>query len=283
MLKTIPGLLLSATLAFLSPLAAAGDDVDVQYMSLYKDYNGSMEKRSAWEQRLVVEKTVDRWRVGVGYQYATADRFGPRDLRVDKLHADATLKVNETLDWSVSYMAIRDNLAPTDGGRIYGTSLMYRGLPGALALRAGGHYSDYDEFSVSQLRAALIRPFRLDATVVTVAAGAGWQRLDDHEDSRYIANADSHYLWPFLRLGVRRGPYHGSIGIAGRRVFEVSGDGRRVSHHGMEIRRSLAASVGRRFGDLDISLVATHHEAEELPPANRLQLNTLGLSLGYRF
>lgn len=282
-MKKIPGLLLSVTLAFLSPLAAAGDGVDVQYVSLYKNYNGSVEKHSAREQRLVVEKTFDRWRVGVGYQYATIDRYAPRDLRVDKVHADATLKVNEKLEWSVSHIAIRDNLAPTDGGRIYGTSLAYRGLPGALALRAGAHYSDYDDFAVSQLRAALIRPFRLDATVVTVAAGAGGQWIDDQEDSRYIANAESHYLWPFLRLGVKRGPYHGSVGIAGRRVFEVSGNGRCVSHHGMEIRRSLVASVGRRFGDLDLTLSATHHEAEELPHANRLQLNTLGLSLGYRF
>lgn len=283
MKKPIYGIILSATIAIFSSPAAAGEGIDLHYLSLYKDYNGSLEKRSGWEQRLVMEKTVGRWRLALGYQYATADRFGPQDLRVDKLHADATLKISKALDWSVSHMAIRDNLAPTDGGRIYGTSLLYRGLPAALALRTGFHYSDYDEFAVSQLRAALARPFRVAQTVMTVTAGAGWQQLDNREDSRYIANADSHYLWPFLRLGLERGPYHGSIGIAGRRVFEVSGNGRRVSHHGMEIRRSLAASIGRRFGALDVTVAASHHEAEELPPANRLQLNALGLSLAYRF
>lgn len=273
----VASLLLAAFPAF------AGEGIHVRLDHLYKNYNGSVVKSSARESRLQVNKTFSGWRLGAGYQYAAMNRYQPRNLRVDKFHLSGGFKVNPDTDWPLSYLTIDDNLAPTDGGNIYGTTLVYRGLAPTLSLRASYHYSDYDGFSVSQIKAGLVRKIPLDGMGLSIAVGTGYQHLDDKESVAYIASANSHYLAPYLRVRLQRGPWRAGLGFAGRRLFEVGDEGRRVSHHAMELRRSVAAMVGRQFGRLSISFAVSHHEAEELPQSNRLQLNTLGASLDYRF
>jgi len=272
-----------ASLLFASFPVFAGDGINVRLDQLYKDYNGSVVKSSARESRLQVNGRFDGWWLDAGYQYAAMNRYQPRDLRVSKYHLGGGIRLAPHTDWSVSYLGIDDNLAPTDGGSIYGTTLVYRGLAPTLSLRAGYHYSDYDGFSVSQVKAGLVRRIPLDGMGLSIAVGAGYQHLDDQESVGYIAHAESHYLAPYLKVGLRRGPWRAGLGFAGRRVFEVADEGRRVSHHAMEIRRSVSATLGRRFGKLGVAFSVSHHEAEELPQSNRLQLNTLGVSLDYRF
>ncbi len=283
MMKKPSGHLLFFSLLLLSPLAFGSGDLGVQVGSLYKNYNGSAEKSSAREDRLIIDRSFDRWRLGAGYQRASIDRFAPRDLRVEKYHVDVGFSLTPDIDWGLSYLVIDDNLAPTDGGQVYGTTFLYRGLVPNTAVKAGYHYSDYDDFSVSQIKAGIIRGIPLEGMRLSIAVGAGYQRLDDNGGSVYIANARDHYLAPYLKIGAQRGPWHGTLGLAGRRAFEVAADGRRVSHHAMEFRRSVALQAGRRFGALDIRLGLSHHEAEELPQSNRLQINTIGVSAEYRF
>ncbi|MFW5954727.1 MAG: hypothetical protein ACOCSG_05425 [Guyparkeria sp.] len=263
--------------------AFAGDGFEVHLGHLYKNYNGSAEKSAAREDVLAIEQSFDRWRLGVGYQRGVIDRHAPRDLRVEKYHLDAVFSATTDVDWGLSYLVIDDNLAPTDGGQVLGTTLLYRGLAPRLAVKGGYHYSDYDDFGVSQLKVGIIRKVPIDGMALSIAAGAGYQRLHDHGESAYIANAKDRYLAPYLKLGLQRGPWYGNLGLAGRRAFEVTADGRRVAHHAMEFRNSIALQVGRRIGALDIRLGLSHHEAEELPQSNRLQINTVGLSADYRF
>ncbi len=283
MMNKPSGNLLSVALLLFSPLALGGGDVGVQVGSLYKDYVGSADKSSAREDLLAIDGRFERWRLGASYRRGVIDRFAPVDLRVEKYHVDVGLSLTKDVDWGLSYLVIDDNLAPTDGGKVFGTTMLYRGLAPSMAFKAGYHVSDYDRFDVSQLKLGIIQGIPLEGMKLNIAVGAGYQRLDDPDASPYVANARDHYLSPYLNISAARGPWHGTLGLAGRRLFEVAADGRRVSHHAMEFRRSVTLQVGRHFGALDVRLGLSHHQAEELPQSNRLEMNTIGASTEYRF
>lgn len=275
--KLLLGLLL------LSPLAAADDGFEISAMSLYKDYNGSVEKRSGLEQHLGLSRTFDRLSLGLGYQYATAERFQPRDLRVTKLSLTASYALRDDTDWSMTYLQVNDNLAPTDGGRIYSTTLDYRGLPQNYSTRLAYHYSDYDRFHVSQIDASVSKAMRLRGMGIGMTAGARYMEIGRDGNPAYVAHAQSSYLAPHVMLSISKNGYYGRIGVIGKRAFEVADEGQQVSHHAMELRRSYILAVGRKMKALDLQFMFGHHLATELPPSNDLHINTFALRLDYRF
>lgn len=270
-------------LVLLSPLACADQGFEISALTLYKDYNGSVEKRSGLENQLELSRKFDRLSLGVGYQYATAERFQPRDLRVTKISVTAGYALRKDTDWSVTYLEINDNLAPTDGGRIYSTALDFRGLPRNYATHLAYNYSDYDSFHVSQLGASISKRFQLQGMGFGMTAGVRYMDIGREGNPRYVAHAEDAYLAPHVMLSVSKHGYYGRVGFIGRRAFEVLDDGRLVSHHAMEIRRSYLAAFGRKWNDLDLQFMLGHHRATELPPSNDLHINTFALRLDYRF
>jgi len=270
-------------LSLLSPLAAADQGFEISALTLYKDYNGSVEKRSGLENQLKLSRKFNRLSLGVGYQYATAERFQPGDLRVTKMSVTVGYALREDTDWSITYLEINDNLAPTDGGRIYSTTLDFRRLPRNYAAHLAYHYSDYDSFHVAQLDASINKRFQLQGMGFGMTTGVRYMDIGREGNPRYVAHAEHTYLAPHVMLSVSKQGYYSRIGFIGRRAFEVLDGGRLVSHHAMEIRRSYLAAFGRKWDDFDLQFMFGHHLATELPPANDLHINTFALRLDYRF
>ncbi len=284
--RRLPGLgfaLLLLALGPCPPLAAADHGFEINALSLYKDYNGSVEKKSGLEQHLFLSKEFDRFKLGLGYQYATAERYQPRDLRVTKLSLSAGLRLSKDVDVLATYLEIDDNIAPTDGGKVYSATLGWRGLPQRLSTRLGVHYSDYDSFHVTQFGLNASKAMRLGGLGINLAAGARYIEIGREGHPAYVAHAEDSYFAPQVMLTVGRGGYYGRIGVIGKRAFEVADEGRRVSHHAMELRRSYILAVGRKMKALDLQFLFTHNLATELPPSNDLNINTFALGLNYRF
>lgn len=275
--KLLLGLLLA------SPLASADRDLAFSAMSLYKDYSGSVEKRSGLEHDLGLSRTFDRFSLGLGYQYATADRFESPDLRVTKPSLTLGYAFGENINGSATYLRINDNLAPTDDGRIYSAALHVRGLPGRLSTHLGVHFSDYDFFDASQLDLALGTSMSIQDMKLSIKAGVKYISLDRERNTKYIQNAESTYLAPEFGLRLGKNGYFGMLGIVGSRVFEVADEGLKVSHHATELRRSYLLALGKQTKSLDLQLMLGHHLATELPPAHDLHINTLAVRMNYRF
>lgn len=276
------GSLLPALL-LISPLAAADDPSKVSFQSVYKDYKGSVEKSRGLEQRLYVDHTFDRINLGVGYQFATADRYQPQDLRVDKFSLTAGYALTDDLNGSVTYLQIKDNLSPTDGGKIYSSTLDWQGKAKKQSARLGVHYSNYDQFHVYQLDGRVAHRMRVRAFGIGMMAGAVYIKIDDTGNSRYVANAQSAYFAPQAMISVSKNGYYGRVGVMGKRAFEVVDGGRQVSHHAMELRRSYIMALGKKLKAVDVRFLVGHHLATELPPSNKLHINTYSLSLDYHF
>lgn len=268
----------------LSPIPLMADDgFEIKTQIVYKNYHGSVEKRDGWERRLFLSKNWADFRIDLGYQYATADRFKSPDLRVKKPSVGVAYQITPQTQLGLSYLYIHDNLSPTDGGKVYGAHLKMLKLPGKISGHLGYYSSQYKHFKVTQYDAHIHKKFKWQGLNWGVSTGVKSIAVQRDVITPFTANAQGHYLAPQVMLNVAKNGYFARIGFIGKRAFAVGEQGQRVAHHALELQRSYLLAFGRKLKNLDLKLALGHHHARELPANNALTFDTFSAQINYRF
>lgn len=270
-------------LTFPPALLLADDGVQIKTEIQYRNYHGSVEKRDGWERTLFLSKEWASFRVDLGYQYGTADRFKSPDLRVSKPSFGFAYQLNPNTQVGLSYLQIHDNISPTDDGRVYGAHLNYRGLPGKMSGRLVAYLSQYDQFKVIQYDAHIHKKFSGQNINWGVSTGIKSIFVQRDVITRYTANAQGQYLAPQLMLNLAKNGFYGRFGVIGKRAFAVGEQGHKVAHHALELQRSTVLAFGRKLKNLDLKMLISHHRARELPADNALTFDTYSVQMNYRF
>ena len=281
-------LLKVCTALFLSTvLLSAIEDMKLSSQIEYLDFSNSVQKEDGKRYSIAVTGKEDKHLFGVQYELTQTDTKQPpldKDLEVDKYALQYTYLWDSTFRLQGRYLHIRDNIAPTDGGNIYGLGVNYASSQkDQYGLRI--YMSDYADFNVYQSDFLASRKFRFHDLSVKLQAILKGIWLENKNSTGFTKNADNAYLTPGLKAHFAYHDYIGGIGaFFGKRVFGIMDDGRRVQHHAMEFDRTLMLGIGKRFDTATVMLKHNYMRATELPYENSdVTANSTMLYVEYSF
>jgi hypothetical protein len=225
------------------------------------DYTGSKQKDRGTTYAVGADWQNRHHHVQLLYLHNHTQTFQPPlpdDLDVDKYAGRYEYAFGAKSRLNASYLHVSDNLAPTDGGHVYGLGFTYK------PLNFTQYISDYDDFDVyqSDLRVGMKKTFS-DVTLFGML-NAKYIYIDDL-DIPFTANAQRSYFTTLLNLHLHYGGFHCNVGgFLGKRAFAVLQNGLAVQHHAMEFQYTAMAGAGYSFGRYALHLRYAHHEATEL-------------------
>ena len=211
------------------------------------------------------------------YSYAKTNTKQPPlsdDLKVDKISARYRYTLNKKNKFNFSYLYVKDNLAPTDGGNIYGVGYSYK------FTNITQFVSDYKDFNVYQTNLKVgFKKENLFGAVVGM-----YQNISNHTNS-FTKNAKDDYYSALVNLHYHYDNFHTNIGgIFGKRVFSVLDRGLFVQHHSMEFKYSFMIGLGYKYKNINTHLKYSYHKAKELPINNdNVKISAYSVSIDYIF
>jgi len=255
--------------------------VHVEYQHF--DFDHSLQKKNGERYVIHVGYQKEHSKFEAAYSKTGTRTFQPPlpdDLDVNKYYFKYTYSIDTKQAFGFSYATISDNLVKeTDGGNIYGITYRYANI------RLGQYISDYDHFNVYQTDLGYTWKYQSDVLKLKTTLLGKYIHLQDRESNSFSAKAKADYFTPGVMFGAKYGKWHAGAGVyLGKRIFAVMHDGFGVQHHAMEFDRTCMAAVGRKTGDLDITVKYQYMRATEVPLENKdVRMDNVILSVGYRF
>ena len=257
---------------------------------IYNNFENSKQKNSGKVYKILVNYKINNHKIEIQNSYSDVDTIKPplkEDLEINKTFLRYSYDFSKENSINVSYIHIVDNIAPTDGGNIYGIGYIYRKNNFQVALNQ--YRSEYDDFSVDQSDINLqyhkkIGKIKTDINVIVKHIS-----LNDYSDKIFNKKAstipDDEYLTTGIKLHASYSGYHIGIGgFFGNRLFAVMGNGSKVQHHAMRFNKTYFTSIGKKFDKYNVILKYTYQEADELPQNNLgVEMDSFSLNVNYKF
>jgi hypothetical protein len=275
-----------ALLLFLTGViyAKGSDYISLSYDFL--DFKNSKQKNVGERFTAHMQKTLKQTKVSIAYEKTDTKTYQPPlkdNLRVDKLYAKVYQKFSQKDSFSLGYIYIDDNIAPTDGTRIY--SLGYdRVLYGGFKLGGRVYYGDFNVLNTYQYNVAVKYTQTYNGVLVKLIAEGNYIDIDKCSSS-FCENAKDHYSYAVLKGKFNYKKYFLHMGFTvGKRAFSVMRDGFSCSHHAMEFNKTYMAGFGKRFDSFAVKIRYAYLEATELPLNNSgVKVEDIMLRIQYFF
>ncbi|MEA2028104.1 MAG: hypothetical protein U9N49_03935, partial [Campylobacterota bacterium] len=224
----------------------------------YKEFENSKQKEKGVDYSLAIDAKFKQHRLQLFRSSSDVDTLQPplpRDLEVSKTFGRYSYSFNPSHTLALSYMTMKDNIAPTDNGKVYGIKYLYKGWQN-FRLSLSHYYSDYQDFDVQQNDVALQYHTKINQAIVDVTLMAKNIRLDNYTNAIFnplnlSSTQDNYTTVGFKVHGAYQG-WHGGVGAwFGKRLFGVMGDGHSVQHHAMEFEQTYFMGIGKKFNNLN--------------------------------
>lgn len=253
----------------------------------YLDFSNSEQKKNGKRYIIGASGKENNHLFGVQYESTQTDTKQPplpEDLEVDKYAFQYTYLWDNSLLIHGRYLHIKDNLAPTDEGDIFGIGVDYE-LNQRYKYGLRTYVSDYPDFNVYQTDLTAMTRFKYNDLSIKIQGILKGIWLDNKNVTGFTKNAQNNYLTPGVKGHFSYQDYVGGIGLFfGKRVFSVMDDGKRVQHHAMEFDRTLMLGIGKNFNNTTVMLKYNYMRATELPYENsNVTVNNTMLFLQYNF
>ena len=246
----------------------------VSYQYGFKEYGNSKLKIDGVEQFVGIEYKYGEGKINGGFLQDEVDlKPNPKSstLEVKKSNLNLRHTIGKNLSLKGSFLVISDNLAPTDGGKIYGIGGTYN-LERGFGIALDGYRSSYEPFGVNQYDVAITKGFSLAKGQSKFTLGSKIISIDgeiynpkDPIPKQYRFT-DKEYQTYFVTMsGAYQGFFGGVGAMFGKRIFAVLEDGDRVQHHAMEQDRAYTGSFGKKFKNFDIVAKYSYQNGKELP------------------
>lgn len=251
-----------------------------------KEYDNSKYKTDGVEQTFGLSYTYGDGKISGSFSKDEVNlKAHPKSskLEVEKSNLNLRHNVTENLSTKVSYIGIRDNLSPTDDGKVYGIGATYS-INKGFGVMLDGYKSDYKTFDVNQYDMGIFKGFAVGELKSKVTFGIKSIQIDGDKYATYTFK-DKEYHTNFISInGNYQGFFGGVSAMFGKRAFAVLDDGNKVQHHAMEQDKTYALSFGKSFKDFDIVAQYNYQNGKELPE-NRDDVDTTvtSLILKYKF
>ncbi len=250
------------------------------------DFKNSNQKEDGNRATLTLQHQIAKHCYKAAYEKATTQTKQPpmrEDLEVSKIYFKYTYHLNENHYFNAGYITVKDNIVPTDGGKVYSLGYSYT-LNKRSNLKIDGYYSHYDIFNTYQAdlryqRLALINGFK-----TSLILEAKYININNCQDG-FCANAQENYFTPGIRLKASKNGYfiHGGA-FFGKRAFAVINDGFMLQHHAMEFSKIYMIGMGKRWKQFGLKIRYISQEAKELPYNNDgVNVTNLSAMLTYYF
>jgi len=248
--------------------AKGSDYISLSYDFL--DFKNSKQKDAGKRITMHLQKNIERTKLSLAYEKTDTKTYQPplhEDLRVDKLYAKVKQKVSRQDIVSLGYIYIDDNIAPTDGTRIY--SLGYeRRLQQGFHLGATLYYGDFSVLDTYQYNLMAKYTTSYNDLLMTFIAQGDYIDLDKCSNN-FCKNAQNSYTYGVVKGKFDYKKYFLHMGLTvGKRAFSVMRDGFSCSHHAMEFNKTYMAGFGKRFDSFALKVRYVYLEATELPLNN---------------
>jgi predicted porin len=264
--------------------AKSVDYLSVAYDNL--DFKNSKQKDRGNRYTVHLQKGFEKIRLNVAYEKTDTKTYQPPlkdDLRVDKLYTKLSMSLFDKDSLWLGYIYIDDNIAPTDGTRIY--SLGYvKGISKEFALFGTLYYGDFTVLDTMQYDLGM--KYRLQHNALTTLLIAKYIYIDISNCTHgFCKNAQDSYKTLLLKSKFDYQSYFLHIGAAfGKRAFSVMQSGFACSHHAMEFNKTYMMGIGKRFGNVELKVRYAYLEATELPLHNSgVKINDVMLRMKYFF
>jgi hypothetical protein len=256
----------------------------------YNNFKNSKQKNSAMVYSILVNSKINKHKIEIQNSYSDVDTIKPplkEDLEINKTFLRYSYDFSKENSMNVSYIHIVDNLAPTDGGNIYGIGYIYRKNNFKVALNR--YRSEYDDFTVDQSDINLQYHKKFGKIKTDIDIIGKYISLNDYSDKIFNKNAsttpDDTYFTTGIKLHASYSGYHiGVGGFFGNRLFAVMGNGSAVQHHAMRFNKTYFTSIGKKIDNYNLIFKYTYQEAEELPQDNfGVEMDSFSLNINYKF
>ncbi len=274
-------------LTFICAVAQADNSGDfVRFQYDYFDFTDSRQKDYGNRGTVHLKKGYGGMQFQIAYEKTLTETYKPplkENLNVDKLIARYDQKLFESGRYNLGIIAVRDNLVPTDGGKVFNLGYSHKLTPGA-ALEGNIYYGYYDIMKTYQFDAALKFHKKFGA-VDTAVIGLLKDIVVDECSDVFCANAEPNYLTAGVKVKLDyNGYFLHAGGFYGKRVFAVMMEGFMLQHHAMEFDRTYMVGVGKRFSDVELKLRYIAQQAKELPLNNSgVGVDAVSLRAAYFF
>jgi hypothetical protein len=266
------------------------EDIMVKSSLTYNNFKNSKQKNSAMVYSILVNSKINKHKIEIQNSYSDVDTIKPplkEDLEINKTFLRYSYDFSKENSMNVSYIHIVDNLAPTDGGNIYGIGYIYRKNNFKVALNR--YRSEYDDFTVDQSDINLQYHKKFGKIKTDIDIIGKYISLNDYSDKIFNKNAsttpDDTYFTTGIKLHASYSGYHiGVGGFFGNRLFAVMGNGSAVQHHAMRFNKTYFTSIGKKIDNYNLIFKYTYQEAEELPQDNfGVEMDSFSLNINYKF
>jgi hypothetical protein len=258
------------------------------YKRLFVDFDNAYTKESGFANLYAFEQSFGNFKFFGSLSDQKVDRLHPvlrtpiETLEVQKYALALDYALSNATAFKVRYITISDNIAPTDGGRVYGLGVnhninnynletsIYRGL--------------YEGFGVNQYEVGLYRKISLGELKGQVGMATGFIDLNGGDYGSYNLE-DTHYSFIILSTkGKYKKYFFGADITLGERLFGVLGDGKSVEHHAMLMKDTYHLNVGKKIDRFDIILGYLYRDSKELPnDRSGVKTTTWSLALKYNY
>lgn len=279
------------TLLLLSSIIIAQEPIHSSISSYYenKTFSNSVQK-------------TDGYVIGVGadihhgsseykftYEHIYTNTIQPPmsdDLKVDKIFFRYAYSFLDDFELNLNYINIlSDNIALTDGGKIYAVGIGYK-FSKKLSANFTQYYSDYKDFNVYQSDLKLDFKMKIKKVKVKFSSYSKYINIDDKNQNGFTKNAQKDYITTGLKFHMHYNTYHfGGGAYFGKRAFGVMNDGFKIQHHALEFDRTYAIGAGKNISDFVLRLQYINQRAIEMPVANnkKITISVLRAILNYKF
>jgi len=273
--------------AFLCVAAQASGAED--YVSLQYDYfNFTNSKQKDYGNRatLHVKASHEDKSLQIAYEKTITETYKPplrENLNVDKVMARYDQKVFDRDRYDLGLIMVRDNIVPTDGGKVFYAGYHHQFTP-LIAVDGRLHYGHYDIMRTYQVDLAL-KLHKKFGTLDTRVIGVLKDIVVDECSDVFCANAEPNYLTAGIKAKLNYEGYflHGAA-FVGKRVFAVMMEGFQLQHHAMEFDRTYMVGAGKKFEDVELKVRYTYQRAKELPLNNSgVTIDAVSLKVKYLF
>ena len=240
------------------------------YVSLQYDYfNFTNSKQKDYGNRATVRAkgSHEDKSLQIAYEKTMTETYKPplsENLNVDKIMLRYDQKVFDKDRYDLGFIMVRDNIVPTDGGKVFYAGYYHRFTP-LVALDGRFYYGHYDIMKTYQFDIALKLHKKfgdLDTKVIAIVKDI----VVDECSNVFCVNAEPNYLTAGIKAKLDYEGYflHGAA-FFGKRVFAVMMEGFQLQHHAMEFDRTYMVGAGKKFEDVELKVRYTYQRAKELP------------------
>ncbi len=222
------------------------------------------------------------------YEHAHTNTKQPplsKDLKVDKIFLKYGYKLNDSILFNINYInVVDDNLAQTDGGKVYGLGLTYA-LNKNILMNFTQYYSDYDNFNVYQSELSLEYKVKIDNVKLQMKSITKYIKIDEENINSFTKYAQNNYLTTGILIHAHYKSYHlGTGAYFGKRIFAVMSDGFKLQHHSVEIDKTYVLGIGKTISNFVLRVQYIYQRGKELP-VNRdnVEIKNTRLVINYKF